>query len=280
VYLNPRLTSLFFSLCPSFSNYLGETRVWQYITLFKRVFLIDCPGVVYGNLDTTHSHTSSVLNTETNAVLKGVVRVENLEDPAQYVDGVLERVKRVYMERTYNVKGWETAEEFLEKLAISCGKLLKGGDPDLNTVARMVLNDWQRGRIPFFVPPPFEPEVEAIEAEKERNRQIKESPYVPQVHQLFNKINVKMDYDDADAKAPEADFDDAIDNENIEDVDEIAYSDGSDVEAENSIATDETTQGSIEVVSNKPLAGRTGKRGRQTEQVDSSGKSAKQSRRK
>ena len=25
----------------------GETKVWQYITLMKRIFLIDCPGVVY-----------------------------------------------------------------------------------------------------------------------------------------------------------------------------------------------------------------------------------------
>ena len=25
----------------------GETKVWQYITLTKKIFLIDCPGVVY-----------------------------------------------------------------------------------------------------------------------------------------------------------------------------------------------------------------------------------------
>lgn len=46
----------------------GETKVWQYITLMKRIFLIDCPGVVY----------SKVGDTETQSVLKGVVRVENL----------------------------------------------------------------------------------------------------------------------------------------------------------------------------------------------------------
>ncbi|OWK05143.1 GNL2 [Cervus elaphus hippelaphus] len=57
----------------------GETKVWQYITLMRRIFLIDCPGVVYPSEDS-----------ETDIVLKGV----------------------------------------------------------------MVLNDWQRGRIPFFVKPP------------------------------------------------------------------------------------------------------------------------------
>jgi len=42
--------------------------VWQYITLMKRIFLIDCPGVVYNKTD----------DSQTDAVLKGVVRVENL----------------------------------------------------------------------------------------------------------------------------------------------------------------------------------------------------------
>lgn len=42
----------------------GETKVWQYITLTKRIFLIDCPGVVYQNHDS-----------ETDIVLKGVVCV-------------------------------------------------------------------------------------------------------------------------------------------------------------------------------------------------------------
>uniref|UniRef100_A0ABI8AKF7 Nucleolar GTP-binding protein 2 n=1 Tax=Felis catus TaxID=9685 RepID=A0ABI8AKF7_FELCA len=68
----------------------GETKVWQYITLMRRIFLIDCPGVVYPSEDS-----------ETDIVLKGV-----------------------------------------------------GGEPDLQTVGKMVLNDWQRGRIPFFVKPP------------------------------------------------------------------------------------------------------------------------------
>lgn len=35
---------------------------------------------------------------------------------------------------------------------------VQGGEPDLMTVAKMVLHDWQRGRIPFFVPPPRQQE--------------------------------------------------------------------------------------------------------------------------
>ena len=34
------------------------------------------------------------------------------------------------------------------------GKLGKGGEPDVNTAAKMVLLDWQRGKIPYFEMPP------------------------------------------------------------------------------------------------------------------------------
>ncbi|EFB25290.1 hypothetical protein PANDA_013159, partial [Ailuropoda melanoleuca] len=121
----------------------GETKVWQYITLMRRIFLIDCPGVVYPSEDS-----------ETDIVLKGVVQVEKIKTPEDHIGAVLERAKPEYISKTYKIDSWENAEDFLEKLAFQTGKLLKGGEPDLQTVGKMVLNDWQRGRIPFFVKPP------------------------------------------------------------------------------------------------------------------------------
>ncbi|KAK8464322.1 hypothetical protein PHAVU_011G177700 [Phaseolus vulgaris] len=125
----------------------GETKVWQYITLTKRIFLIDCPGVVYHNKDS-----------ETDVVLKGVVRVTNLKDAADHIGEVLKRVKKAHLERAYKIKEWDDENDFLLQLCKSSGKLLKGGEPDLMTGAKMVLHDWQRGRIPFFVPPPKQEE--------------------------------------------------------------------------------------------------------------------------
>ncbi|GAB2249541.1 hypothetical protein Droror1_Dr00012900 [Drosera rotundifolia] len=121
----------------------GETKVWQYITLTKRIFLIDCPGVVYPNSDS-----------ETDIVLKGVVRVSNLQDASEHIGEVLRRVKREHLETAYKIKDWEDESDFLLKLCHLTGKLLKGGEPDLMTAAKMALHDWQRGKIPFFVPPP------------------------------------------------------------------------------------------------------------------------------
>lgn len=120
----------------------GETKVWQYITLMRRIFLIDCPGVVYPSAET-----------DTEKVLKGVVRVELITSPEDYVDTVLERVRKEYIAKNYRIEKWTSPTDFLEQLAKRSGKLLKGGDPDIAAVAKMVLNDWQRGKLPFYVAP-------------------------------------------------------------------------------------------------------------------------------
>ncbi|KAF2837001.1 putative nucleolar GTPase [Patellaria atrata CBS 101060] len=122
----------------------GETKVWQYITLMKRIYLIDCPGIVPPNQN----------DTEEDLLLRGVVRVENVQNPEQYVAAALRKCKQHHVERTYDLKGWTSATEFLELLARKGGRLLKGGEPDLDGCAKMVLNDFLRGKIPWFTPPP------------------------------------------------------------------------------------------------------------------------------
>ena len=122
----------------------GETKVWQYITLMRRIYLIDCPGIV----------PPSSKETETQKILKGVVRVEHLSAPGDSIPTLLSRVRKEYIQRTYGVQDWENAEDFLSQLAQKRGKLGKGGEANTDTVAKMVLNDWIRGRIPYFVRPP------------------------------------------------------------------------------------------------------------------------------
>ncbi|KAJ7838775.1 NUC091 domain-containing protein [Mycena olivaceomarginata] len=148
----------------------GETKVWQYITLTRRIYLIDCPGIV-----PTSAHDS-----ETSTVLKGVVRVEALPTPSDHIPALMLRVKPVYLSRTYGVAlpeagegAWEP-EEFLDKLARMKGRLLKHGEPDLDAVAKIVLSDWVRGRIPFFVPPPERSEELNKSEAKERARKERE----------------------------------------------------------------------------------------------------------
>ena len=117
----------------------------------KRIYLIDCPGVVPPNQNASPEDT----------LLRGVVRVENVRNPEQYIAAVLKKTKPHHIERTYNIRGFESPTEFLELMARKSGRLLKGGEADVDGVAKMVLNDFLRGKIPWFTPPPeLEPQEE------------------------------------------------------------------------------------------------------------------------
>ena len=111
----------------------------------KRIYLIDCPGVV----------PPSNNDTPEDILLRGVVRVENVENPEQYIAAVLKKTKPSHIERTYDVRGFSNATEFLELLARKGGRLLKGGEADVDGAAKMVLNDFLRGKLPWFTPPPL-----------------------------------------------------------------------------------------------------------------------------
>lgn len=140
----------------------GETKIWQYITLFRNIYLIDCPGVV---VDTAG-------DTETDSVLKGVVRAERLESPEDYIDAIQEAVKREHISAMYGIpksgdETWCSSEELLEKIALKSGRLLKGGEPCLRTAAIMMINDFQRGKLPHYVAPPELKEDEKVQATSE-----------------------------------------------------------------------------------------------------------------
>jgi len=92
------------------------------------------------------------------------------------------RVKPIYLSRTYDIplpnkdditQGWDP-EDFLEKLARKKGRLLKHGASDLDSVAKIILTDWVRGRIPFFVmPPERSEELNEAEAKARKKRDLK-----------------------------------------------------------------------------------------------------------
>eukprot|EP01133_Synstelium_polycarpum_P003435 gene3435-3900_t len=184
----------------------GETKVWQYITLMKRIYLIDCPGVVPATGDS-----------EANLVLKGVVRVENLEDATEYIPEVLKRIKKEYLMKTYGIVQWEDYEDFLKQMAEKTGKLLKKNQPNLNACAKMILYDFQRGKIPYFLAPPTIDEAEAaleVKPEEEDPEDKNEPEEVKKkkaeiaaslvVNQKLKKINVKAEFfGDEDAKGDE-----------------------------------------------------------------------------
>lgn len=150
-------------------------------------------------------------------MLKGVVRVENIKSPEDHIPQVMERVRKEYIQRTYGIDAWEDHIDFLTQLAQKYGKLNKGGEPDLHTVSKMMLNDWLRGKIPYYVRPPVSAEEEAAVRAKLAEQMANAVAAgetaavsaakakalrrpVPGVEQIFSKIRVDVNFMEDDVK--------------------------------------------------------------------------------
>jgi len=200
----------------------GETKIWQYISLFKRISLIDCPGVVVNTAD----------DTETDSVLKGVVRAERLENPEDFIPAILKQVKREHIAAQYSLsksgdETWTNHIQLLEKISTRSGRLLKGGEPCLRSSAITMINDFQRGKLPHYVAPPElkdEDEIHAgtatIDGVEMKNQDLDNI-----VEESDSKNNGKGNENEADEKEvinPEAGDDEGVegDEEESDDDDE------------------------------------------------------------
>jgi len=169
--------------------------------------------------------TPALNESEEDIVLKGVLRVENLDDPAQYISALFKRTKKEYLENTYGIKDSTDDVDFLEKYAQKTGKLLKKGEPDVTAVAKMILNDWIRGRIPYFIPPPEEPifptetgKDASKETQENSSKQKKNSGKLPEIitpKQKISSIRVREEFQDPD-KAAHMEDDDIVSSDGDE----------------------------------------------------------------
>ena len=87
--------------------------------------MIDCPGIVHDEYQS-----------DTEKVLKSVVRAEKVPDPSQYIGAILEKVDRQKLYDIYGILEWEDADHFLKQLCLKTGKLLRGGEPDFNNISK------------------------------------------------------------------------------------------------------------------------------------------------
>jgi len=124
----------------------GLTREAQEVHLDKQVKLLDSPGIVFPTVDAN--------NTAVDAALRNAVRVEKLEDPITPVNEIVKRCTAKQLTEIYQIPRYATPQEFLQNVAIARGKIKKGGTVDIVSAARMVLQDWNTGKIPYFTNPP------------------------------------------------------------------------------------------------------------------------------
>ncbi len=141
----------------------------QEVELDSKIKLIDCPGIVFQQ-NKTHDNVAA-------NVLKNAQRVTDVKDPFTIAESILQRASKSYFCNLYDIKEYDTPEEFFAKKAmrmgkfvfeflgmevnrwIICfvrfsGKFLRGGVPDAISAARGLLNDWNTGKIKYCTQPP------------------------------------------------------------------------------------------------------------------------------
>ncbi|CAE5966422.1 unnamed protein product [Arabidopsis arenosa] len=122
----------------------GLTRSLQEVHLDKNVKLLDCPGVV---MLKSSGNDASI-------ALRNCKRIEKLDDPVSPVKEILKLCPTQMLVTLYKIPSFEAVDDFLYKVATVRGKLKKGGLVDIEAAARIVLHDWNEGKIPYYTMPP------------------------------------------------------------------------------------------------------------------------------
>ena len=161
----------------------GVTRAVQEVSLDKHVKLLDSPGIVFKGITNGGSTISGNRNSngeyDIQATLRNAVKVEKVADPVAVATEIVRKCDAVHLQRIYKVQQFqyagadqrkqlpvaERAERFLYLVASTSGLLRRGGVPDTVAAARMVLNDWNGGKIPYYTEPPESKEYLNDEAE-------------------------------------------------------------------------------------------------------------------
>lgn len=127
----------------------GVTTVKQEITLDKNIKLIDCPGIIF---------TSDM--SESDAALRNCLNLNQLTDFTLPVQAILARCSKENLQTIYSIPVFKDVLDFLRLVSMKRGKMLPGGVADYQTAARVVLQDWNTGRIPYYsIPPETDPSI-------------------------------------------------------------------------------------------------------------------------
>lgn len=120
----------------------GFTQNLQEVKLYKNIILVDSPGVILNENDD-----------DASLVLKNSVKLQDI-DAVDTVNKIVSRINPIQMMEFYGIPAFNNGDEFLIEIAKSRGRMKPGGIPDLQVAARMVLQDWNRGKIKYYLPPP------------------------------------------------------------------------------------------------------------------------------
>jgi len=125
------------------SKQAGFTKGVQKIRFSEDILILDTPGVI------PESRYSSDKNLNRSYDAKvGARTYSDVKDPEEVVDYLMsEKQNQEKIESFYNIKSDGDSEILINELGKSKGFLSKGAVIDVDRTARLILRDWQEGKI-------------------------------------------------------------------------------------------------------------------------------------
>jgi hypothetical protein len=119
----------------------GFTHGIQKVNLTSNIVLLDSPGVI-SKKDYSDSNLSAI-SKHTKVGARSYSQVKN---PAMVVSDLIKEFPKVF-DDFYNIDSEGDSEILVEKLGRKKGILKKGNEVDEDRTSRLILKDWQEGRI-------------------------------------------------------------------------------------------------------------------------------------
>ncbi|XP_035193195.1 guanine nucleotide-binding protein-like 3 [Oxyura jamaicensis] len=123
----------------------GLTKYMQVVRIDKQMRVLDSPSIV---ADPANSTLTLALRSIIDAGESGSI------DVIEAMDTVLNHCSKQQVMMFYSIPDFRNTEEFLTLLAQKRGMLKKGGVPDIENIAKLLLCDWTGGKISYHSQPP------------------------------------------------------------------------------------------------------------------------------
>ncbi|NWR21094.1 GNL3 protein, partial [Emberiza fucata] len=123
----------------------GVTKSMQAVHLDKQTKMLDSPSII-----------ADPSNSALALALRSIIDPEGSDsaDVLEGVNAIINHCSKQQVMMHYNIPDFRDPEEFLSLLAQKRGMLKKGGVPDIENMAKLVLCDWTGARIKYYSQPP------------------------------------------------------------------------------------------------------------------------------
>ncbi|XP_029851938.1 guanine nucleotide-binding protein-like 3 isoform X1 [Aquila chrysaetos chrysaetos] len=123
----------------------GVTKSMQIVHIDKQTKMLDSPSII-----------ADPSNSALALALRSIIDTEESDsaDVLEGVDAILNHCSKQQVMMHYSIPDFKNTEEFLTLLAQKRGMLKKGGVPDIENIAKLLLCDWTGAKISYHSQPP------------------------------------------------------------------------------------------------------------------------------